>query len=150
MTAHKRPGPKGRSAAPADDTHEFMRAAAAKIGAALDAEEAQNVKSGTWTKVRGTARVFEKDGQLFLRFPKSIIVLFGLKAGDNARFRKCPRKRPLSPEKLTAITRKMVEAKTPHAAQKLTDQLVDGFYGKPLSFLVTFFRAGKQLMPKKK
>lgn len=41
-----------------------------------------------WPIVRGTARVFERDGELFLRFPKSLITLFDLRAGDKVRFRK--------------------------------------------------------------
>jgi hypothetical protein len=45
-------------------------------------------KEAKWTKVRGTARAFEKNGVVFLRFPKSIVTLFGLRAGDTVRFRK--------------------------------------------------------------
>ncbi len=39
-----------------------------------------------WIKVRGTARVLEKDGKIYLRFPKSVITLFDFRSGDKIRF----------------------------------------------------------------
>ena len=103
-------------------------------------------KEAKWTKVRGTARVFEKDGKLCLRFPKSIINLFGLRSGDMVRFRKRHGKPPLPPTELAVLARKLESAPEQEAA----DKLVVARYGSPPSYIMTFWRDGRKLLPLKK
>ena len=101
-----------------------------------------------WTKEPGVAHVLEKDGKLFLRLPRRLIAYMGLRPGDEARWRQEKGTPPLSPEKLTELTQKMVDAKTKTTAAKLKEEIVEGFYGVPCGWLISFFRRGRPVIPK--